>query len=144
FRSVVLEHMQALTEFRIDDRLVIAIGEPRRIAVREDCEDAGLPFRQCAVDPVNAASRDRAAHDGAVGQARHIELGGVGGGASDFLAPIDTADRLSDHSSAHARAPAVSTARTITRCMSSILKSLCPCPRAPSAASAAAARSAAG
>src|SRR6266480_5713604 len=73
-----------------------------------------------------------------------VELGGVGGGARDLLAAIDAADRLSNERGGHARAPAVSTARTMARCISSILKSLCPCPRAPSAARVAAMRSVAG
>src|SRR5438477_550346 len=51
---------------------------------------------------------------------------------------IDAADGLSD---GHARPPAVWTARTMARCTSSILKSLCPRPCAPSAANAAAGRS---
>src|SRR5207249_11582360 len=82
--------------------------------------------------------------DSAMHLARHVELGGVGGAAGDLLAAVDAADGLSDESGGHARAPAVSTARTMARCISSILKSLCPRPCAPSAASAAAERSAAG
>ena len=57
-----------------------------------------------------------------------VELGGVGGAAGDLLPAVDAADGLSDEGGGHARAPAVSTARTMARCMSSILKSLCPQP----------------
>ena len=62
----------------------------------------------------------------------------------EHKALVDAADGLSDKSGCHARAPAVSSARTMARCMSSILKSLCPRPCTPSAASAAAERSSAG
>ena len=76
---VVLEHVQALTDGRVHGALVRAIGKPRRVAVGQDGDDAGRPFRRRAVDGSNAAVRDRAPHDGAVRQARHVELGGVGG-----------------------------------------------------------------
>src|ERR687892_726213 len=141
---IVLEHVQALTDDRVDEGLVLAIGQLRRVAVRQDSDDARCPFRRRAVDGSDAAVRHRAPHDCSVRQARHVELGGVGGAAGDLLAAVDAADRLSDESGGHARAPAISTARTMARCMSSILKSLCPRPWAPSAASAAAGRSAAG
>ena len=63
---VVLEHVQALTDFGVDDGLVRAIGKPRRVAMRQDRDDAGRPFRRRAVDGSDAAVRDRAPHDDAV------------------------------------------------------------------------------
>jgi hypothetical protein len=36
----VLEHVKALTHLGVDDALVRAIGEPRRVAV---CQDGGVP-----------------------------------------------------------------------------------------------------
>src|SRR5207247_3784475 len=95
-------------------------------------------------DGRDAAFRHRAAHDRAVRVFGHIELGGIGGAPGNLLSPVDAADGLSDESGCHARAPAVSTARTMARCMSSILKWLCPRACAPCAASAAARRNAAG
>src|SRR4051812_5401802 len=73
-----------------------------------------------------------------------VMLGRVGRGAGDLLAAVDPAHGLSDVRRGHARAPAVATARTMTRCMSSILYSLWPYPLAPCVASAAAWRSGAG
>src|SRR3954454_15884820 len=90
------------------------------------------------------AIRDRAPHHGTVGLAGLVELGGIGGRPGNLLTAVNAADGLSDESGGHARAPAVSTARTMARCISSILKSLGPRPCAPSAARAAAGRSAAG
>ena len=76
---VVLEHVQALADGRVHRTLVRAIGEPRRVAVRQDRDDAGRAFRRRAVDGGNAAVRDRAPHDDAVRLAGLVELGGVGG-----------------------------------------------------------------
>jgi hypothetical protein len=39
---LVLEHVQALTDDRVHEGLVLAVGEPRRVAVRQDGDDAGL------------------------------------------------------------------------------------------------------
>src|SRR5437899_12631779 len=142
--AVVLQHMQALADVRIDDGLVLAIGELRRVAMRHDDEDAGCAFCRNGVDGSDAAFRHRAAHDRTIHMARYVELRGVACAPGDLLSAVDAADRLPDESGCHARAPAVSTARTMARCMSSILKSLCPRPCAPCAASAAARRSAAG
>ena len=69
----------------------------------------------------------RQAH-GAVRDTPHVELRGVPCGAGHFLSAVDAADGLSDERGCHARAPAVSTARTMARCISSILKSLWPRP----------------
>jgi hypothetical protein len=121
---VVLEHVQALTDRRVHDGLVRAIGDPRRITKRQDGDDAGSPFRCRAVDGSDAAVRDRATHDDAVRHAGHVKFGGIGGRAGDLPAAVDAADRLSDQSGTHGRAPAISTARTMARCMSSILKLL--------------------
>ena len=140
--TVVLKHVQAFTDGWVGEALVGAIGEPRRIAVCQDREHAGRSFSLRRVDRSDASVRDRAPDDGGVREVRYFEFGGIGRGPGDFLSAVDTADGFSDHSGGHARAPAVSIARTMARCMSSILKSLCPCPRAPRAASAAAACSA--
>src|SRR5438105_4456144 len=142
--AIILKHMQALADVRIDDGLVLAIGELRRVAMRQHGNDAGCAFCSGGVDGSDAAFRHRAAHDRAMRVSGHIELGGIGGAPGDLLSSIHAADGLPDESGCHARAPAVSTARTMARCMSSILKSLCPRPCAPCAASAAARRSAAG
>src|SRR2546421_11734396 len=138
--AVVLEHVQTLANGRVDHGLVGTIGKPRRVSVRQDSNHAGRPFCRRTVDGGDAPVRDRAAHDGAMRLPRHIELGCVSGTARDLLSAVDAADGLSD---GHARPPAVWTARTMARCMSSILKSLCPRPCAPCAASAAARRRAA-
>src|SRR5256886_4912897 len=142
--TIVLEYVQALTDSRVWGALVRAISKPRRVAVRHDGDDTGRSFRCRTVDGCNAAIGDRTPHDGAVRQTWYVELGSVRGAARDLLAAVDAADWLSDNCGGHARAPAVSTARTRTRCMSSILKLLCPRPCAPSAASPAAGRSTAG
>src|SRR5882757_8227370 len=141
---VVLEHMQPFTQVRVNRALVRAIGEPRRVAVCENGDDARRPFRSPAVDGSDAAVRHRASHDRAMRLARHVELGGVSGAAGYLQPAVNTADGLSDEGGGHGRAPAISTPRTMARCMSSILNSLCPRPSAPCAASAAAGRSAAG
>src|SRR5438128_4438110 len=116
--------MQSLAEVRVDDGLVRAVGELRRVAVREDDDDAGCAFCSGGVDGSDAPFRHRAAHDRAMRMARYVELRGVACAPGDLLSAVDAADRLPDESGCHARAPAVSTPRTMARCMSSILKSL--------------------
>ena len=64
--AIVLEHVQALADIRVHAALVRPIGKPRRVAVGEDRDHAGRPFRRRAVNRGNAAVRDRAPHDGAV------------------------------------------------------------------------------
>ena len=46
---VVLEHVQALTDIRVHSALVRAISKPRRVAVRQDGDDAGarVPPPRC-------------------------------------------------------------------------------------------------
>src|SRR5437764_1541738 len=128
--AVVLQDVEALAHIRIDDALVRPVRELRRIVVCDDGDDARRTFRRRTVDtdrPVGA----RAADDHTVGNVCLFELGSVGRLSGDLLAAIDTADGSPDILSAHVRAPAVATARTIARCISSILKSLCPYPLAP-------------
>src|SRR5204862_6870349 len=120
--TIVLEQMQPLTEIRVDGASVMSICETRRVEMREHTKNARRAFRRRAIDGGNAAVRDRAPDDHAVRLAGLVEFGCVGGAACDLLAAIDAADGLSDEGGAHARAPAVSTARTIARCISSILK----------------------
>src|SRR6266704_6917818 len=104
------------------------IRKPRSIAVREDGHDARRAFRRRAVDGSDAAFRHCAPNDGAVRDTPHVELRGVPCGAGHFVLAVDAADGLADERGCHARAPAVSTARTMVRCISSILKSLWPRP----------------
>src|SRR5688572_622594 len=109
--AVVLEHMQALTDDRVNRTLVLAVRKPRRVSVRQDDDDARGPFRLCAVDGSNVAFRNRAAHEGAICLAGHVEFSSIGGTASHLLAAINAANRLSDNCVGHARAPAISMAR---------------------------------
>src|SRR5437773_9939163 len=110
--AVVLEHMQSLADVRIDDGLVLAIGELRRVAMRHDDDDAGCAFCSGAVDGSDAAFRHRAAHDRAMRMARYVELGGVACAPGDLRSAIDAACRFSDANGCHARPPAGATVRT--------------------------------
>src|SRR5436190_912576 len=141
---IILEHMQTFTNIRIDKRFVSTIGEPRRVSMRQDRHYARSAFRHRSIDGSDTAARNRAPHDDAVGLPRPIEFRSIAGATGHFQAAVDAAYGLSNEGRRHARAPTISTARTIARCMSSILKSLCPRPCAPSAARAAARRSTAG
>ena len=116
--------MQPLADVWVHEGLVRAIGEARGIAVREDGDDSGRAFGRRGLEGRDAPLRHRAPHDGAMSHASDVELGGVRRSAHHFLSAVDAADWLSDERGGHARAPAVSTARTMARCMSSILKSL--------------------
>src|SRR4051812_23276060 len=121
---VALQNMQALADVRIHRRRMGPIGQLRRIAVRNNGNDAGRALGYRAVDGCNTPVRDRASHNCAMRLAGDVELGGVSRSAGDLLPPVHAAEGFSDDSGSHARVPAVSTARTIARCISSILKSL--------------------
>ena len=115
---IVLEHVEALADCRIDGGVVLAIGEPRRVPVRQNDDDPGHPLRRLGIDRSDPATRDGAAHDRRVRLAGHIELGGIGRAARHLLSAVEAAGRLPDNSGGHVRAPAISTARTMARCMS--------------------------
>src|SRR6266550_3805966 len=119
--AIVLQHMQPLANVGIDERLVCAIRELWRFVMCEDDDDAGCALRSHGVDGRDAAFRHRAAHDRAVRVAGDVELRSVSCASCHLLSAIDAADGLADQSGSHARAPAISTARTMARCMSSIL-----------------------
>ena len=42
--AIVLKNVQALADGRVRDALVLAIGEPRRVPVRQDSEHARRPL----------------------------------------------------------------------------------------------------
>ena len=47
---IVLEHVQAFTNIRVHGAFVMPIGKPRRIAVGQNGDHTGRPFRRRAVD----------------------------------------------------------------------------------------------
>jgi hypothetical protein len=47
---IVLQHVQALADNGVRQALVLAIGEPRRIAVCQNSQNAGRPFSLGRVD----------------------------------------------------------------------------------------------
>src|SRR5688572_1083098 len=112
--------------------------------MREDRQDAGELFRCSAVDIANSATGDRAAYHCSKNLAGHIELGRVSRRTGDLLPTINSTKWLAYCCGCHVRAPAISIARTMARCMSSTLNSLWPLGWASSAARLAAWRSSGG
>src|SRR5215471_13989820 len=100
---------------------------PRQIAVSKDRQHACL-FRCARVDRFDAPICDRALNNYRAYGARTANVGRVCGATADFKVTICAWDRLSD--GAHARPPAIVSARRATRWASSTLNPLCPSGRA--------------
>src|SRR2546422_1389541 len=94
----------------------------RHVAVCEDGKHAGRPFSSGDIDRRGSSVRNRAVDNCPVSKVRYWNVGRVTRRAGDLEPPVDTGKRLSD--GAHARAPAVSSARKTARCASSTLKVL--------------------
>src|SRR5262249_28805349 len=100
---------------------------PRQFAVSEDRQHACL-FRCARVDRFDAPICDRALNNYRAYGARTAKVGRVCGATADLKVTICAWDRLSD--GAHARPPAICSARTATRWASSTLNPLCASGRA--------------
>src|SRR5215472_759375 len=90
--------------------------------VNEDSQHACL-FRCARVDRFDAPICDRALNNYRAYGARTVNIGRVCGATADLKVTICAWDRLSD--GAHARPPAICSARTATRWASSTLNPLC-------------------
>ena len=123
--AIVLEDVKPLTHFGVHRSLVRSIGQLGGVAVREHRDHTRRTLGERRVDGQSPAC-DRAAKDRSVGDIRLLELRRIRRRPGRLLAAIDATDRLPHVLRRHVRVPAVSTARTIARCMSSILKSLRP------------------
>jgi hypothetical protein len=113
--------VQALAMGRVDEALVPAIGQPRRVHVRDHREHARQSLGRPGVDGGDAAQADRAGDQHSMGLARLVELGRVAGGTGDLGRAVDARQRLSDRHRAHAVSPVIASARTTVRRSSSTL-----------------------
>src|SRR6266567_3272785 len=114
-------------------RMQVAPGPRRRVhawhvAMREHRQHSGGLFGYRSIDGDRPAVRNRTLDDYAIDQVSYWNICRVACGAGHFEAPIDSGKWLSN--GVHARAPAVSSARSATRCASSILNALCASGRA--------------
>src|SRR5258708_1743542 len=114
-------------------RMQMAPGLRRRVhawhvAMREHRQHSGGLFGFRSIDGDRPAIRNRTLDDYATDHVSDWNICGVPRGAGHFEAPIDSGKWLSN--GVHALAPAVSSARSATRCASSILNALCASGRA--------------
>src|SRR5262249_39171975 len=124
---IVLKRQKALSRRTVFVPWLGCRGHPRQISVSEDRQHACL-FRCAGVDRFDAPICDRALNNYRAYGARTANVGRVCGATADFKVTICAWDRLSD--GAHARPPAIVSARRATRWASSTLNPLCPSGRA--------------
>src|SRR5436305_344105 len=105
---------------------MFTVCQPRRIQMCQHGKYAARILGRARVDSFDASIGDGTSHDRCISDIREIELRCVLCSASDLLRAVDAAEWFADNSVRHACPPAISIARTMARCMSSILKSLRP------------------